>query len=136
MPSVTSVQAEGAHPPTPFSPSSSLTLRQTSGLLCSPNTFPHAPPHTQPPALPPTVPTPPLSALPLFLARSYSTFRFQLRCHFFQKNAADHPKLRRGALACSHDPPQPTTSLIVAFFIIQSEFPVYSSVCPCKLRSL
>lgn len=47
-----------------------------------------------------------------------------------EKSAADHPDPGRGALPCSHDSSQLTTSLIVAFFIIQSEFPVYSSISP------
>lgn len=76
------------------------------------------------------------SALPLCLAESYSSFRFQLRYHFFQENTADHPNLGSGALLCSHDSSQATTSLTVAFFIIQSEFPVYSSISPHRLRWL
>lgn len=94
-------------------------------VLCAPQSpclkpFPHLPlcPHST-----------------LCLAKPYSSFSFQLRCHFFQENAADHPNLRRGLFRA------PTTPLnqplpLCGIFIIQREFPAYSSISPCRLRSL
>lgn len=119
---------EGTHPPFSSTPPTSVLRRPhtlASGV--------HSPP---PSILPQNLPTAPLSALPLCLAEFYSSFRFQLRYHFFQENTADHPNLGSGAPLCSHDSSQPTTSLTVAFFIIQSEFPVYSSLSPHRLRWL
>lgn len=84
--SITSVHAKGTHPPALFLHYSDLGSWTTpcSGLWAfALSIFPAS-----------TLPKPPLSARPVCLAKSYSSFRFRLRCHFFQENAADLPNLR------------------------------------------
>lgn len=116
-----------SHPPTLLLRSSNLSswTMLWPRVLCTPHSpclkpFPHLPlcPHST-----------------LCLAKPYSSFSFQLRCHFFQENATNHPNLRRGLFRA------PTTPLnqplpLCGIFIIQREFPAYSSISLCRLRSL
>lgn len=77
------VQAKGARPPTLLLYPSKLIL-----WLLHVCTF-HSPPTSNPSHISPLYPHP-------MLANSYSSFRFQLRCHFFQKKLLLTSQTREG----------------------------------------
>lgn len=127
MHSITSVHAKGTHPPALFLHSSNLSSWTTpcSGLWTfALSIFPAS-----------TLPKPPsLPTLCVWLNLIH-LLDFSWDVIFSRKMLLTPPTWEVGSSVLPW-PPSTNHFPYVAFFVIQSEFPAYSSISPCRLRSL